>query len=204
MSGLNVSGDLTDTLSFHSISGVQHLIRSNLGFSESPVSVINSTLYSTDTYYSQEFQLLGTLPRLNWVVGVYGGDELGYEAGRRIFLPYVFGPDAALNESGVHNSTLAGYAQGTWEFMPDWHLTAGARDTRDWRRIDETALLGTPPTVLPAIECLVPAPGVFVTDGVTPGTFQCPRAFSTAFAKPTWLVSIDHQLTPGVLNGTTP
>jgi iron complex outermembrane receptor protein len=200
--GLNVSSNLTDALSFHSISGVQHLIRSTRSFSESPVTVFinaDGATRSTDTYYSQELQLLGTQPRLNWVVGVYGGDELGYESQKSIFFPYVFGYDAPLNESGIHNSTLAGYAQGTWEFITDWHLTAGARDTRDWRRIDETTLLGTPPTLLPAVECLVPAPGVLVTDGVTPGTFQCPRAFSASFAKPTWLVSIDHQLTPGAL-----
>jgi iron complex outermembrane receptor protein len=123
---------------------------------------------------------------------------LGQENAKFVFLPYLPPSffDAVLNESGVHNSSLAGYAQATWEFIPTWHLTAGARYTRDWRRIDETALLGTPPTALPAVQCLVPAPGVTLTP---PGAAQCPSPFIASFAKPTWLASIDHQLTPGVL-----
>jgi iron complex outermembrane receptor protein len=45
-------------------------------------------------------------------------------------------------------------------------------------------------------ECEVPAPGV---EASPPGQSQCPRRFKAAFTKPTWLVSLDHQLTPDVL-----
>jgi iron complex outermembrane receptor protein len=198
--GLNVSGDLSENLKFHSITGVEHLLRLFINGPQTPFYYYNQDPYSNfDTYYSQEFQLLGSAPRLNWVVGVYGGDELGQEYAKFIFLPQVFGIDAPAADSGIHNSSLAGYAQATWEFIPTWHLTAGARYTRDWRRIDESVLLGTAPSALPALQCLVPAPGVTITDGTTPGTFQCPRAFGASFAKPTWLASIDHQLTPSVL-----
>jgi iron complex outermembrane receptor protein len=50
---------------------------------------------------------------------------------------------------------------------------------------------------------VVPAPGVTLLPSggapIPPGAAQCPREFSASFAKPTWLVSFDHQLTPGVL-----
>src|SRR5208283_5129844 len=165
-------------------------------FTQTPVYLFSNLPTSEDIYYSQEFQLLGSTPRLNWVVGIYGGYELGEDAQKSIVLPQVLGFDSVLNESEVHNTTLAGYTQATWEFIPTWHFTAGARYTRDTRRIDETAVLGTPPTALPAIQCVVPAPGVTITP---PGAAQCPGEFAVAFKKPTWLASLDHQLTPNVL-----
>ncbi len=195
-SGLNITGDLTTDVQFHSISGVQHLLRSVITGPQFPVYMYNQFPYSADNYYSQELQLLGSLPRFKWVVGVYGGDELGEDNQKVIFLPEIFGFDSPLNESSVHNTSLAGYGQATWEFVPTWHLTVGARDTRDTRRIDETALLGTPPTILPAVQCLVPAPGVTLTP---PGAAQCPGKFGAVFDKPTWLVSLDHEVIPGIL-----
>jgi iron complex outermembrane receptor protein len=43
---------------------------------------------------------------------------------------------------------------------------------------------------------VVPAPGV---EASPPGPSQCPRSFKAAFQKPTWLVSLDHQLSRDVL-----
>jgi iron complex outermembrane receptor protein len=195
-SALNITGNVTNDVQFHSISGIQHLLRSVYSGPESAVYVFNQHPFSKDDYYSQEFQILGSARRFNWVTGVYGGDELGQDNQKLILLPEVFGFDAPLNANRVHNTTLAGYAQATWEFISDWHLTAGARYTRDTRRVDATVLLGTPPTMLPAVQCLVPAPGVPLTP---PGAAQCPGEFAVSFERPTWVVSLDHQLTSDVL-----
>lgn len=193
--GLNVSGDLADHVQFHSITGVQDLRRNTGGGPEFPIFIFQQNPRSSGTYYSQELQLLGDTPRLKWVVGAYGGYETGTDGQTIFFLPAVFGTGAVANDNGIRNTSLAGYAQATWEFIPNWHLTAGARYTSDTRRIDANAFQVD--LVDPTIhDCVVPAPGV---EASPPGPSQCPRRFKAAFTKPTWLVSLDHQLTHDVL-----
>jgi iron complex outermembrane receptor protein len=193
--GLNISGDLADNVQFHSITGVQDLSRNADGGPQFPVLIFEDSHDSSGTYYSQEFQLLGTAPRFKWVLGAYGGYETGSDHSFIFFLPAVLGTGGTANDNRLRNTTLAGYAQATWEFITDWHLTAGARYTSDTRRIDANA--SSVDLVDPTIGvCVVPAPGV---EASPPGLSQCPRTFKAAFTKPTWLVSLDHQLIPDVL-----
>jgi iron complex outermembrane recepter protein len=193
--GLNISGDVVEDVQFRSISAVQSLSREVSGGPQFPVFIFKQHPHSTGTYYSQELQLLGKTRSFNWVVGTYGGYETGTDGQNIFFLPAVFGTGAVANDSGIRNTTLAGYAQATWEFIPDWRLTAGARYTSDTRRVDAGAFLVD--LLDPSIhDCVVPAPGV---EASPPGESQCPRTFKAAFSKPTWLVSLDHQLTPDVL-----
>jgi iron complex outermembrane receptor protein len=193
--GLNVSGDVTDHVQLHSITGVQDLRRNTGGGPEFPIFIFQQNPHSSGTYYSQELQLLGDTPGLKWVVGAYGGYETGADGQRIFFLPAVFGTGAVANDNGIRNTSLAGYAQASWEFIPDWHLTGGARYTSDTRRIDANAFVED--LVDPTIhDCVVPAPGV---EASPPGLSQCPRRFKAAFKKPTWLVSLDHQLARDVL-----
>jgi iron complex outermembrane receptor protein len=193
---LNMSGDVAHDMEFRSITGVQSLLRDSGGGPQSPVFIFTVHPHSSGTYYSQEFQLLGgATPRFKWVVGTYGGYESGTDRQTVFFLPAAFGTGATDNDNGVRNTTLAGYAQATWEFIPDWRLTAGARYTSDTRQIDANAF--SVDLLDPTIhDCVVPAPGV---EASPPGPSQCPRTFKAAFEKPTWLVSLDHQLSTDVL-----
>jgi iron complex outermembrane receptor protein len=193
--GLNISGDVADGVQLHSISGVQHLARDVSGGPQSPIFIYKQYPHSNGIYYSQELQLLGTAPRFKWVVGAYGGYEKNSDGQVIYFLPAVAGTSAPETEDGIRNTTVAGYAQATWEFIPDWHLTAGARYTSDTRQVDANTFIAD--LVDPTIHvCQVPVPGV---EASPPGPSQCPRTFKATFAKPTWLVSLDHQLTPDVL-----
>jgi iron complex outermembrane receptor protein len=186
---LTINGNLENGLTFRSITGAQRLIRDGVFGSPTPVVAYNSNIHADDNYYSQEFQLLGTAPNFNWVVGIYGGYEKGHDNFAVLFLPNVFGP--ALNIQIVQdiNTSAAAFAQSVWEFVPDWRLTTGARYSRDTRQSDVSQLVGT--------SCQVPAPGV--ESLLLGGASQCPRTFKNNFDKPVWLVSIDHTLTPGVL-----
>jgi iron complex outermembrane receptor protein len=203
---LNISGSLSDTMTFRSITGFQRLIRREAFASPIPVVAYNSTIPADDNYLSQEFQILGSTPGLDWVAGLYGGHEKGHDDFSVWFLPFIFGadprnpdPSALFSPLNVQaqrvadiNSTAAGFAQATWEFVDDWHLTGGARYTHDSRRSDVAQYSDG--------LCQVPAPGVEFTDG-TPATgpSQCPRTFENSYGKASWLASIDHQLTPDTL-----
>ncbi len=187
--GLNLTGDVTQHITFHSITGYQQLQRHETLGGQYPVDLLLSDLFTNDSYVSQEFQLLGETRRLKWVGGLYGGYEKGDDDSTVTILPQVLGPLPGINNNQIRNSSLAGFAQAAWEFIPDWHLTAGARYTVDTRRINATALSGT--------TCVIPAPGVGTT--AFGGAAQCPRTFKSTFRKPTWLVSLDHQLTPDAL-----
>jgi iron complex outermembrane receptor protein len=194
-SGLTVSGDVADDVQFRSITGVQHLARDFSGGPQFPVYLYSQHPESSGTYSSEELQLLGTTPRLKWVVGAYGGYETGRDGQTIYFLPAVFGTGSTDNDNGIRNTTAAGFAQATWEFIPDWHLTTGARYTADTREINANAfLVDLIDTTLR--DCVVPAPGVASSP---PGASQCPRSFQADFARPTWLISLDHQLTSDVL-----
>ncbi len=191
---LNISGDLTDHVQFHSITGAQYLKRDNFIAPQLAAFIFNTNTDTTERYFSQELQLLGNVPTFKWVVGGYGGIETASEAQYIFFLPAVFGTGGANSSNGVRNTTLAAYAQATWEFIPAWHLTAGARNTTDTRRVDATSTMID--LVDPTIdECVVPAPGV---EASPPGPSQCPRRFSADFSRLTWLISVDHQFS-GVL-----
>jgi iron complex outermembrane receptor protein len=187
--GLNVTSNLTQDMTFHSITGFQRLSRYAPFGTQFPVDVLIAALDTHDSYVSQEFQLLGNQAGINWVVGFYGGYESGDDDSTVILLPAVLGPAPGINNNQIRNSSGAGFAQAAWEFSPGWRLTAGARYTVDTRQINAVALIGT--------QCAVPAPGVNTT--FFGGAAQCPRTFKNTFRKPTWLTSLDRQLTPDML-----
>jgi iron complex outermembrane recepter protein len=185
--GLNVTRELPNSFEFHWISGAQGLSRDSYFGSPIPTVIYAGGFHTQDKYYSQELQLLRATPTLNWVAGLYGGYETGQDDTNVIFLP-VLNPGVAFNDSGIRNSNAAAFAQATWEFVPTWRITSGARYSFDERRADDVALLDT--------QCLVPAPGV---ESTFTGAAQCPRTFKNTFREPTWLLSLDHRLTEQIL-----
>ena len=187
--GLNFTADVNQHTTFRSITGYQQLQRHETLGGQYPMDLLLSDLFTNDSYLSQEFQLLGETPRIKWVGGLYGGYEKGDDDSTVTILPQVLGPLPGINNNQIRNSSAAVFAQAAWEFIPDWRLTAGARYTVDTRQINTTALSGT--------TCVVPAPGVDTT--AFGGAAECPRTFKSTFRKPTWLVSLDHQLNPDTL-----
>jgi iron complex outermembrane receptor protein len=180
-----ISGDITPGVEFRSITGYQWLKYYASLPSLLPVPSVSTVGIKRDQYYSQEFQILGgEQSRFNWIVGFYGGFEKGRDYTGIDFL----GVSQTSNDNRAQNRSLAGFAQATWEFLPDWHVTGGGRYSIDRRRNDATDLDGG--------ACVIPAPGV---DSTNTGPAQCPRRFQTTFKKPSWLISFDHKLNDDVL-----
>lgn len=186
--GLNFNAPVADGITFRSITGFQRLSRYDPFGRQFPVDILLALLDTHDSYVSQEFQLLGVTKTIKWVAGLYGGSERGDDDSTVIVLPEVLGPAPGINNNQIRNSSVAGFAQAAWEFSPGWRLTSGVRYTVDTRQINAVALIGT--------QCVVPAPGVSST---LLGAAQCPRTFKNTFRKPTWLVSIDRELSADTL-----
>lgn len=185
---LTLTADLPGDLQVKSITSIQGLTRDdrfNFGVGAQLVAVQE---IADDKYYSEEFQITGSIPTLKWIGGIYGGYEKGNDDDFQSPLPVLTHNNYQVRQAGILNTSVAAFAQATWEFLPAWHLTTGARESWDYRRADVS--------VTDSSACVVPATGV---ESTNLGPAQCPRRLQGSFNKPSWLVSLDHQLTDQIL-----
>jgi len=128
--------------------------------------------------FTQEVQLLsGSGGPFNWVVGAfyYWANWSSYfqlcTGGANLFTNGC-GPVAVSQDS---TNSLAAYAQGTYEFLPNTRVTLGARYTTERREIDGTVFIG--------------------------GNEVLSRrgTLSQTVNEPTWRVALDHQFTPDTM-----
>lgn len=180
--GLSVTVKLPRELELRWLSSVQGLQREEFFGSPIPATILSGAFHTEDRYFSQEVQLLGANAPFNWVAGAYGGYESGQDNVGVTIIP-ALAPGVAVNDAAIRNTNAALFAQTTWELVPRWHLTAGARYSADSRRADVMALA--------AGTCVVPAPGV---ESTLLGAAQCPRRFESSYRRPTWLASIDREV----------
>jgi iron complex outermembrane receptor protein len=186
--GLNIDVQLANSMEFRSITGIAGLRRNSLlAISPVPATLVTGNLTTHDKYYSEELALLGKNSTVSWIGGVYGGYEDGQDDSSSVTVP-VINPGTAVNNAGIRNTSRAAFGQAIWEFVPKWHLTAGARYSSDTRRADDVALVNG--------VCSVPAPGVQST---LIGPAQCPRTFQNTYNKLTWLASVDFQVADNML-----
>jgi iron complex outermembrane receptor protein len=192
----NILAASFDSLTFKYIAGYQgswnHQLISDLSI---PLPVIVGQNDDSTATVTQEAQVLGALfdQRFNWVTGVYYSNN--WQNGRNSYLLFapVGTPFTSENtqQSGGYTDTrsLAGYGQGTVALTDALKLTAGLRYTRD--RL-QTSQLG----YLAGQICYLPSPPANPT--------TCRQLISTASHALTYNISLDYQLTPGLLlYGTT-
>ncbi|NJO32258.1 MAG: TonB-dependent receptor [Rhodospirillales bacterium] len=86
--------------------------------------------------FSQELQLFGTAldGRFDWITGVYYFNEEGNELTPYNSFPEFSGVTFVTLGSG-ENTSMAVFAQGTYNLTPDWRVTAGVRWARDERSV---------------------------------------------------------------------
>jgi iron complex outermembrane receptor protein len=185
---LNLSGDVSDSMHWRSITGAQEMKRDGLFGSPIPGELFHINFHTVDKYYSQEFQLIGSHRTVNWVAGLYGSSERGQDDTSALILPVLLGPTPSEQNASIFNSSIGVFGQAIWEFVPTWRLTLGARYSRDDKGADVNNFMQG--------ACVVPAPGV---ESTLLGPSQCPRTFENRFSQPTWLVSLDHRLTSDTL-----
>jgi iron complex outermembrane recepter protein len=195
LAGLDLKFKLPGDLQLRSITGYQSLDRINAqDIDTTPFTILDADPRSTEAeYYSQEVQLLGGEEDFNWVSGVYAGLEKGTEYTVATALPALNPLAPTQTESDVENTSLAGFAQANWRFLPTWRLTAGARYSLDGRQIEVKNRDGG--------GCLVPAPGQTAVrpPNAPANPSQCPRTFDDDYSAPSWLVSLDHEFSDFVM-----
>ena len=194
---LTASFDL-GAVNLKSISGYRRTIFDDeFDLTRVPESVLNFDGTATWRQFSQEFKLAGASGPLNYTAGVY------YFSSRDSFDPFAlnFGKDLAflLVAPGVttadltyHNhvdtKSTAGYAQASYEILPNTDLTLGGRYTHEEKSIEGTqaftAYFG--PVAVP----LVPEGTPFLSPGVPD---------SLSYNNFSYRISLDHKLTSSIL-----
>lgn len=146
--------------------------------------------HATLDHASLEVQLLGTAfdDRLNWVTGVYGYHEEGFEFSPGDVLLQLQPANNPFAQRGdIENYSYSLFAQGTYNLTPKWSLTAGARLNYDKREMTVSSKNGA--------ACAVRDP---LTDVPLPAD-QCHYTMSDTFDQPTGTLSLDYKPTDGVL-----
>jgi iron complex outermembrane receptor protein len=116
-----------------------------------PWTLISSIARRTQHQWSEEFQLIGNEENFDWIAGFYYFNEIGYQNdpvlsgffGTGILTPA--GLAASLKSPGAYilgtidgadNTSLAGYAHGTYHLGDSVDLSGGLRYTNDQRTYD--------------------------------------------------------------------
>ena len=122
-----------------------------------------------ETTVSQEINLTGKSAHFNWVVGAYyfhnrsnwpGLGLGGAVVGGLNFLPLVW--------ADVKTDSFAGFADGTYEVIPNLYLTAGLRYSHD-RAAEVQTTLGSP-TITPNHSWSAVTPRAVIRYQLTPGS----------------------------------
>lgn len=94
----------------------------------------------------------------------------------------------------VDYDNRAVYAQGTWEFNPQWRLTAGVRYTKDETKgISQMTAYTDFPTLAPG------APGVTQCVDTTASLPDCTIRLKQKSEEPTWMFGLDYLPNPDTL-----
>ena len=117
---------ISDSVSLKSISSFRTVkAKLNRDADGSPLTIVHCFNDFKHDQYSQELQLFGSTSRVKWLAGAYGYVEDATD-NFRCQLPFNL-----LLKADVHNSSVAAFAQVTYELTDRLSLTGGTRYTRD-------------------------------------------------------------------------
>jgi iron complex outermembrane recepter protein len=170
---LHLKYSLND-VDFVSISGYKRFnLNATLDADGTSLPILGIHNYVSNSEFTQEVQVLSTGPsRFQWIVGAY------YISFREQYDPFEIDV-APLNVAywtKPYTSGESGYAQGTYELTPGTKLTAGVRYSAETKSISGTLQAPT------------------LDDLVLAG----PIHLSTTYEKPTWRVSLQQVISPGL------
>lgn len=196
--GLTVSVDLTDDLQLKSITGYRNWETEQLlDLDGTPFFIIHPLLAVDADFFSQELQLAGSSDRLQWVIGGYYSREEGVDGSSTIFVPDL-APTTSFTYGEVTNSSWALFAQATYAINDRINLTGGLRWTEEKKELTNKnrVALGLREQRLAApadanVLCRIP-PGDLPID-------RCAADFSDSFNDPSWLISVDYQVSDRVM-----
>ena len=135
---LTIDAEFSDSLSFKSISAYRDPdSRFGQDPDHSPFTLDAHTNDFTHEQLSQEFQVIGSGDKLNWVAGVYYFEEEGID---RVIVPLLHGLAALDERNEIDNRAWALFGQGTYDLFDNTSLTAGLRYTDEKKDYDQVHL----------------------------------------------------------------
>ncbi len=200
--------DLSDRISFKNIIAYRDVkddLRDDLDGTES--SIFPQERIDDSWQFSNEFQVIGSFDRFDWIAGLYYFKERGrlqaYSSAVAVdpgniepeFVPDY--PDAGLSLTDIEgrNISYAAFAQGSYEVADNLKLTAGIRMTKDKRRSiirNRLPRIGT-------CRFTIDADNNPATPEVTPPLSNCQVEGNDSFSEPTYNISLDYKVAPGKL-----
>ena len=153
-----------------------------------PIKITQLHDVAKNRQLSQEFQISSAeAGPLQWVAGLYyfrsndKNDPELFDFGPTLISPVPFTPVQIHVEDRQLTNSYAGYAQATYEFLPDTNLTLGARYTYEEKRVSgsqDFSIAGFLAATTP-----VPDPALGLPDELT-------------FKRFNYRIALDHKLTP--------
>ena len=177
---LDMELDLSDDIKVRSISGFRHYLRqNNMDYDGTAYWLGSAQFKSKADFFSEEFQILGKIGRLDFVTGAYYSNENGYESGYTITAPQVLADGITWPNGDVTNKNVSIFGQVNYKITDSLTFTGGARYSKESKKVISFNRTGSGcsiPTVL------LDAPG------------QCRATLRKKDSDPSWLASLDYKL----------
>ncbi len=195
--------ELSDTLTIKNIIGYNYVkLDASTDFDGTSLDLIDTYYHTTNKQFSDEFQLQGRTPKLNWVVGALYFREHGLDYQPSVQFLSSFSTSSLLGT----NRSIGFFGQGTYKLTDKLSLTGGARYTLDRREVRYFDLYATPPGVVSAALAnnggfgvdLGPSSVCSLSAGVA-NDGPCAIQRSKDFRQPSWTASVDYKPTPDTL-----
>lgn len=208
---MDITWDINDTLTFRSLSNIRTLERQSVfDMDGTPWAAFDWAQATDQEDQSQEFQLLGSHDRVNWVVGLFyneqdtlmksqfwQGVELeGFCSGMPVMLPDFLCPNLNYDLDREIREDTAFFAEVNFDLTDQLTLTVGVRDsTEDFRTVVFTGadapefFAGQIPTQTPSFDF---SGTVAIQGGL-------PADYSASFDATTPRVALQYQFTDDIM-----
>jgi iron complex outermembrane receptor protein len=194
-----VNWDVNDSLTVRSITGYRQLQKRDVeDLDGTPLLILEPDLRAQYDFLSQEFQLLGSSEKFNWVTGLYYSKEEGNDGSVTVALPFLNPANPNTFDADVENSSIAVFGQGTWQLADKWSLTGGLRWTEETKEMTSRNRLilnpfqGAPPIATSTGLCRID-PAQLDNPAI------CQASFSNDFSDWSWLAVLDYKITDNVM-----
>ncbi|MGE4429918.1 MAG: TonB-dependent receptor [Sphingobium sp.] len=194
---------LTDDISVKNVVGyrsVRDRFRDDLDGTESSLFPQERSDWSNQ--FSEEFQILGSGRRFDWIVGLYYFRERGrlqaesYTGANDpgdiepVHVSEYPGPSYSITDSEGSNRSYAAFAQGSYEVLDGLKFTAGIRYSKDKREATIRNRLRS------GCRFTIDDDNNPATPEVVPPLAQCRVTSKASFSEPTYNFSLDYSIAP--------
>ena len=184
----DIAVDLTDTMTFRSITSFRKFVRSDvIDIDASPFTIIESLNTARSKNWAEEAQLTGRGDKYNWIVGAYANWEDAIDISpNTITVPLINPSSPGRNLADLKQSSWAVFGQAGYELTDQVRITAGLRWTSETKQNISTNNAG------PAFTCSIPV--ILRTSAAI-----CSAKFKNTYDDYSYLLSLDYKPVEDVL-----